>query len=61
VISGVKIQQILVPKQEQGCLAGKGATMMEHDNSVATLKHEIALRLNSDLADPAPDGMFPRA
>jgi hypothetical protein len=58
VISGVKIQQILVPKREQGGLAVKGATMMEHDNSVATLKREIALRLNLDLADPAPDGTF---
>lgn len=26
-----------------------------------TLKREIALLLNSDLADPAPDGMFPIA
>jgi hypothetical protein len=62
VISGVKIQQILVPKREQGGLQGglavKGATMMEHNNRVATLKHEIALRLNLDLADPAPDGTF---
>jgi hypothetical protein len=58
VISGVKIQQILVPKREQGGLAVKGATMMEHNNCVATLKHEIALRLNLDLADPAPDGTF---
>jgi hypothetical protein len=34
---------------------------MEYNNSVATLKCEIALLLNSDLADPAPDGMFPAA
>jgi hypothetical protein len=61
VISGVKIQQMLAPKREQGCLAVKGATMVEHNNSVATLKREIALPLNSDLADPAPDGMFPTA
>jgi hypothetical protein len=59
VISGVKIQQILAPKREQGGLAVKGATMMGHNNCVATLKHEIALRLNLDLADPAPDGTFP--
>jgi hypothetical protein len=58
VISGVTIQQILAPKREQDCLAVKGATMVEHDNSVATLKHEIALLLNLDLADPAPDGTF---
>ena len=32
----------------------------EH-NSVVTLKGQIAVLLNSDLADPAPDGMFPTA
>jgi hypothetical protein len=30
----------------------------EHNNSVATPEHEIALRLNLDLADSAPDGTF---
>jgi hypothetical protein len=33
---------------------------LEHNN-VVTLKRQIALLLNSDLADPAPDGMFPTA
>jgi hypothetical protein len=32
----------------------------EH-NSVVTLKPQIALLLNSDLADAAPDGMIPAA
>jgi hypothetical protein len=32
----------------------------EHNN-VVTLKRQIALLLNSDLADPAPDGMFTTA
>jgi hypothetical protein len=30
----------------------------EHNTSVTTLKHEIGLLLNLDLADPAPDGTF---
>src|SRR2546430_15072738 len=32
----------------------------EHNN-VVTQKRQIALLLNSDLAEPAPDGMFPTA
>jgi integrase len=31
------------------------------NTNIVTLKREIALLLNSDLADPAPDGIFPKA
>jgi hypothetical protein len=40
---------------------GQNQISIEHNNSGATLKPEIALPLNSDLADPASDGMFPTA
>jgi hypothetical protein len=40
---------------------GQQQTYPSQHNSVVTLKRQIALLLNSDLADPAPDGMFPTA
>ena len=40
---------------------GQQQTYPSEHNNVVTLKRQIALLLNSDLADPAPDGMFPTA
>jgi hypothetical protein len=50
----------------QRSLVGKGRNVPTTDLSIATqqlslYKRQIGLLLNSELVDPAPDGMFPTA
>jgi hypothetical protein len=49
------------PSAELHVAEGQPQTYLSEHNNIVTLKRQIALLLNSDLADPAPDGMFPTA